>query len=166
MALDTTIGGASADSYVTLAEFQSYWTARGVDLTQHGHDASHEANLRVAAQFLDTSYVYLGYPTSQAQARVWPRVVTSLVNNWPVASDTIPQAVKSAQCEMAYLIHEGATPFATIDGVVGSERVKAGPVESDVTYIGGKAQARYPAVSRLLRPYLAAGEGQVAMVRG
>lgn len=163
MSLDATIGGASADSYVTLAEFTAYALAQGWTAT--GTDAAKEAMLRRAALSVDVSYGFVGITVTVDQALQWPRVWTGLVNGWPVASDSIPQAIKSAQMEMAYLISGGADPMATLDGVIASERVKAGPVESDVTYQGGKGLPRYTAVSRLLRPYLTAGQGQVSLVR-
>lgn len=162
MAIDVTIGGAAADSYITLAEWQDYWTARGVDLTQHGHDDSHEANLRRAAQTMDASYSFKGYRQYQTQAREWPRTWVGTVDGWPVNPDTIPQAVKDAQAELAYLIHEGADPFANFEGNVA--RAKAGPVE--VEFTGGAGRVQYTAVQRLLRPYLTHGAGQVAAVRG
>ena len=160
MALDTTIGGAASDSYVTLAEWEAYATAQGWAL------GATEANLRRAALSIDVSNSFIGQSQYQAQSRQWPRIWTGLVDGWPINPDTIPTAVKQAQMELAYLIHAGADPLATVEGVIGSERVKAGPVESDITYIGGKASPRYTAVSRLLRPYLTAGEGQLKLVRG
>lgn len=157
MALDTTIGGAASDSYITLAEWQTYWTARGVDLTAHGHDSSHEANLRQAADWIDRNYRFVGYKQYQTQARAWPRITDHLIDGWPINADTLPQAVKDAQAELAYLIHEGLTPWATIDGGVASTRVKAGPVESETTFAGQKAPPRLVAIEGLLRDYIGGG---------
>lgn len=162
MALDTTIGGASSDSYVTLAEWQAYWDARGIDLTQHGHDASHEANLRRAADVLDATYQWVGLKQYKVQARGWPRVWTPLIDGYAIDPDTIPQAIKNAQMELAYLIHEGADPFATYDGAVKREKVDVIEVE----YQGGKGRPMYTGIDRILRDYVKAGAGQIAMVRG
>lgn len=165
MALDTTIGGASSDSYATLAEYTARATAMGWTLT--GTDAAKEANLRRAAVLVDSLWLQfaLGYRQYQTQAREFPRVIVGLVNGWPVDVDSIPQAVKDAQMEMAYLIQGGADPVATIDGVVASKRVKAGPVESETVYLGGKGRAAYPGISALLRPYMGAGMGQSELRR-
>ncbi len=162
MALDTTIGGAAADSYASAAEYTARAAAMGWTL-----GATQETDLRRAAVAIDALWLNgaLGYRQYQTQAREFPRVITDLVNGWPVNVDSIPAAIKAAQMEMAYLIQGGADPLATIDGVVASERVKAGPVESETTYQGGKAQARYTGVVALLRPYLAAGAGQARMLR-
>jgi hypothetical protein len=162
MALDTTIGGAAADSYASAAEYTARAAAMGWTL-----GTTQEADLRRAAVAIDALWLVnaLGYRQYQTQAREFPRIINDLVNGWPVDVDTIPVAIKAAQMEMAYLIQGGADPLATIDGVVASERVKAGPVESETTYQGGKAQPRYTAVLALLRPYLAAGAGQARLVR-
>lgn len=164
MALTVTIGGAASDSYATLAEYTTRATAMGWTLA--GTDAANEVNLRKAALSVDVTYLFVGMRQYQTQAREWPRIGAGLVNGWPVDPDTIPQAVKDAQMELAYLIQGGAVPLDTIDGVVSAKRVKAGPVEAETTYIGGKGVARYTGVDRLLRPYLAVGQGQIQAVRG
>lgn len=163
MALDTTIGGAASDSYASAAEYTARAAAMGWTL-----DAGAETDLRRAAVALDSLWLVnaLGYRQYQTQALEFPRIITDLVKGWPVNADTIPADIKAAQMELAYLIQGGADPLATIDGIIASERVKAGPVESETTYIGGQGQPRYTAVSALLRPYLAAGAGQVRLVRG
>lgn len=164
MALDTTIGGASADSYATLAEYTARATAMGWTLTT----STAEANLRRAALALDALWLQkaFGIRQYQTQAREFPRTWVPYIQGWQVLPDTIPQRVKDAQMEMAYLIQGGADPLATVDGVIASKRVKAGPVESETTYLGGKGRASYTAVYELLRPYLTVGAGQAQMVRG
>ena len=162
MALDTTIGGAASDSYATSAEYTARAAALGWTL-----DAGAESDLRMACNAMDALWLSgaLGYRQYQTQAREFPRIITDLVQGWPVNPDTIPQAVKDAQMELAYLIQGGADPFATIDGIVAAKRVKAGPVESETTYQGGKGLPRYTGVAALLRPYLAAGAGQARLMR-
>lgn len=169
MALDATIGGTTADTYVTLAEFHAYATAMGWSIGGHGHDDLHEAQLRRAAVAIDATYSFVGRSQYQYQARSWPRVDIGLVDGWPVNPDTIPQAVKDAQCELAWLIHEGFDPLANLPGVVARTRAKAGPVETETEYLGGLGIARMTAVDRLLRDYLSAGgtgyAGSVGLVR-
>ena len=163
MALVTTIGGASSDSYATAAEYTARAAAMGWTL-----GATQETDMRQAAMAIDLVWLNraLGYRQYQTQALEFPRIITDLVAGWPVNPDTIPQAIKTAQMELAYLIQGGADPLATVEGVVGQERVKAGPVESDVTYLGGKSTPTYTGVAALLRPYIGAGAGQSRLVRG
>jgi len=163
MTLTTTIGGASSDSYITLAEWITYATAQGWTLT--GTDDQKEAYLRRAALAVDVSYRFVGQPQYQDQKREWPRIYTGLVNGWPIDPDTIPGAVKDAQAELAYLIMGGADPLATYEGAIESERSKVGPIERDRTYLGGKARPRYTAVDRILAPYTTSGVGSPRIVR-
>jgi hypothetical protein len=163
MTLTTTIGGAASDSYITLAEWASYAADQGWTLT--GTDDQREAYLRRAALAVDTSYTFLGNERYSTQKRAWPRVIIPLVKGWPVSSDTIPQEVKDAQAELAFLIMGGADPLATFEGVIESERSKVGPIERDRTYLGGKARSRYTAVDRILAPYVIGGAGSLQVVR-
>lgn len=165
MALDTTIGGFNSDSYVTLAEYEAYAAAQGLTPLS-GNDASHEAELRRAAQVIDESYSFIGIKQYQYQARAWPRLVRQLVADWPVNPDTIPDAVKRAQMEMAWLIHGGADPFATYDGAVKRKREKLDVIEEETEYTGGKGRPMFTGVDRMLRDYVISGSGQARMVRG
>lgn len=158
MALTTTIGGASSDSYATLAEYQARATAMGWTLS--GTDATDEVNLRRAAVALDATYSWLGMRQYQTQALDWPRLVDDLVDDWPLDPDTVPQAVKDAQMEMAFLIQGGADPLDTYEG--GVKREKIDVIEVEYT---AKGRPRYDAVDRLLRKYVMAAPGQSRMVR-
>lgn len=164
MTLTATIGSAAADTYATLAEYTARAAAFGWTLAET--DAANEINLRRAAVAIDASYRFKGWKRYEDQAREWPRVYAGYIDGWPIDPDTIPQAVKDAQMEMAYLIQGGADPLATLEAVIGRERDKAGPVESEVEYFGGKGLPKYTAVSRLLRSYLSAGSGSAEVVRG
>jgi hypothetical protein len=165
MALDVTIGGTASDSYVTLAEYEAYVTAQGLTPLS-GNDVSHEAELRRAAVVLDSTYSFIGLQQYQFQARAWPRLVRQLVDDWPINPDTIPDAIKRAQMEMAYLIHGGADPFATFDGAVKRERKKGDVLEKETEYTGGKGRPMFTGVDRILRDYITSGAGQRRMVRG
>ena len=67
MALDTTIGGTSADSYGTLAAYTAYGTAMGWTLA--ATDALNEVNLRKSANYLDRKFSFIGMQQYQYQAR-------------------------------------------------------------------------------------------------
>ena len=162
MALDTTIGGASADSYGTLAEYQAYGASMGWTL---GADAAEEINLRRAAVALDATYSWVGIKQYKAQALDWPRVYVPLIDGFSTDPDTIPQSVKSAQFEMAYIIGQGSDPLATIEALVTSETKTAGPLSKSVEYAGGKGTPRYTAVDRMLRDYVTTSQSGVRLVR-
>lgn len=163
MALDATVAGASADSYVTLAEYQARAAAFGWSLS--GVDATDEVNLRRAAVILDASYGWKGLRGSEFQARDWPRDNVGYVDGWWVDSDVVPQAIKDAQMEMAFLIQGGADPLATVTAPIKRERKKADVLEIETEYAGGKALPRFTAVDRILRDYVRAGAGQIHLAR-
>jgi len=160
VALDTTIGGATADSYGTLAEYQAYASAMGWTLA--ADDAADEVNLRRATVTLDASYRWIGQRQYKAQVLDWPRIWTPLVNGFAVDPDGIPKAIKDAQFEMAYLIQAGVDPFATYDGAI--KREKLDVMERE--YTGGKGRPAFTGVDRLLQGYKIGGAGQSQMVRG
>lgn len=162
MALDTTIGGALSDSYGTLAAYTTYAAAMG--WTLEATDAANEVNLRRSAQGLDRKYSFIGSQQYQTQALAWPRLVNDLVKGWPIAPDTIPADIINAQFELAYLIQGGLDPFATIETSKTRERKKVGPIETDTETVP-TGTPRLVAVEGLLRPYVRAGAGQVALVR-
>jgi hypothetical protein len=163
MALDTTIGGTAADSYGTLAEYTAYATGQGWTLA--GTDGANEVHLRRAAVYLDRKHKFIGMQQYQFQALAWPRLVRDLVNDWPIDPDTIPTDIKHAQFEVAYLLQGGLDPFATIETSTTKDMIKVGPItlDEETTPTG---TPRLVAVEGLLRPYLKAGAGQVALVRG
>ena len=167
MALDTTIGGASADSYVTAADYAAYIVAN-IDASYSGVTATQELNLRRAAQYLRRNFRWIGTQQYQTQARAWPRLTDKLVDGWPVDPDTIPQDIKDAQCELAYIFEvDGVDPYAAITtGAVKVSRSKAGPVEAETEYFDARQSPRFPAVTGLLSDYTLGGSGQVRLLRG
>lgn len=159
MALDTTVGGTAADSYATLAEYQARAAAFGWTLS--GADATDEVNLRLARQYLDGAYVWKGYRAEEDQALEWPREIVEYVEGYIVLETVIPQKIKDAQMEMAFLIQNGATPFATREqGPITRERKKVDVLEVDRTYGGqGRVAPGYPLVDGLVAPYTVSKRG-------
>ena len=156
---------AGADSYVTLAEYQAYGADRGWTLGDD--DAADEIVLRRGFDGINRLWDYRGIQVDdEAQAGEWPRYIEYDRFEYETPPDGIPPKVKQAQMELAHVIQGGVDPFATVTGVVASTRAKAGPVETETTYQGGKSTPRLVAIEGLLRPYLAVGYGQARAVRG
>lgn len=157
MALDATIGGASADTYGTVAEADAYFTARAI-AAWTGTDAAKEAALRRAATYLDNVYRgrWKGQKVDREQARAWPRAWVVDTDGYSVEADTIPTVVKNAQFEAALLLLGGTTLEATIDRAVKQEQV--GPLS--ITYMDGATlQAQYPQVTNWLSDLVTGGAG-------
>lgn len=168
MALDATVGGASADSFATLAEFQSYADAIGYDYSG-STDAAQEIALRKAAFYLNRSYrrYWRGYRVANTQSMEWPR--RSFPDNhfsyisgfngilddsgFEIPIDSIPQEVKDAQCEAAILVLGGVTLEARLErgGAVQSKSVSAGPVSSTTTWsANASTRDRFTTIEGLL----------------
>ena len=167
MALDTTVGGASADSYVTLAEYEAYVIAN-INASYTEADATQELNLRRAKQWLDRKRNWVGIAQYQTQSGAWPRITDELVDGWPIDVDTIPQDIKDAQCELAYQFEQNSLdPFTTVsNGATKVTKSKAGPVETETEYATFRETPRIVAVEGLIAPYLKGGAGQVYLGRG
>lgn len=170
MALTETPKSASADTYATQAEYEAYATAMGLTLTATT-DAAKEGNLRRARLYLDRAYVWHGTPTTSTQALAWPRSMSVLVDGYSVDVDTVPQRIKDAQCELAYLIDGGEDPFSTLEGgAVKRKREKVDVLEDETEYADGTGRDRsaYRAVDQLVAPYAqhkAGGSGSIGLVR-
>jgi hypothetical protein len=103
MALTTTPGSATADSYATIAQADAYHTARG-NATWTGADPIKEAALIRATQWLDGRYGDF-WPGTRWKLRLqsldWPRVDAYDRDGATVDSDTIPPEIVNAVCEAA-----------------------------------------------------------------
>ena len=117
-AIDTTISGANANSYLTLAEAETYFDDRLNISAWQDTDADNRTRaLLHAAQRLEREN-WLGDRATTTQRLAWPRIGVAKVEEYE--SDEIPQQIKDAQCELAlHLLANGAAPGA------GNSRVKS-----------------------------------------
>lgn len=119
-AIDTTISGANANSYLTLAEAEAYFDDRLNISAWQDTDADNRTRaLLHAAQRLEREN-WLGDRATTTQRLAWPRIGVAKVDAEEYESDEIPQQIKDAQCELAlHLLANGAAPGA------GNSRVKS-----------------------------------------
>lgn len=172
MALDTTVGGASADSYASVADWQAYATSMGWTLS--GDTDTFEANLRRATAYLDRIYRWVGRRADDDQALAWPRIVWDTdEDGYAIPSDEIPAGIVNATYELAYLENQGNDLLSYTDGAaIKRRKVKAGPVESETEYLAGSSvESRVVAIEGLIRPYLSGGQvgadtQNIPLVRG
>ena len=147
MALDATLSGASANSYVTRAEATTYFGDRlDVDEWDDATNTQKDAALVMATLRLEQED-YIGSRVDEAQNLKWPRY-SVYIDNVLQDSDAIPRVVKEATYELALAILKDTTLLSDT-GLEGFESVKLG--ELDVTprfRAGGTLPAE---VSRLLR---------------
>lgn len=191
MALVTTPGAIDADSYFSLAEATTYFTARGVTAWT-GTDTVKEQAARKGTAYLDNAYRnrWKGYRTEQAQSLAWPRVgpggdsrfrlpvgstffVYGIVDEdgFEIPTDTVPEQIKRAAMEAA-LLSMSVTLEPTLErgGQIKSISKGIGPMQKSVTYMdGAPAVNRYSSIDGLLRGLVTstpgASAGNVRLVR-
>jgi hypothetical protein len=106
MALVTTPGSASANSYASLEELNAYLAARvPAAALASGTDEQKEAALKAAARVLDASFVWTGSAVDSTQALTWPRNGMYTRNGFAIANTVNPIDLKNAQCELAAQMH-------------------------------------------------------------
>lgn len=161
MALVTTSGSASADSYATQAEATAYLAIRTTGTTWTALTSDVKDNyLRWAAMTLD-NLDWRGYRTAETQALAWPRADVEDKDGYAIEDDAIPTWLKRAQAEMAYQLV--STDWTQGLGTTPARRVKLGSLE-----VEGKSYRAVPSsVLAFLRPYLRSIPGLIVpLVRG
>lgn len=192
MALDTTPGGASADSYATVDEFTAYLTARGVAFASSPSSAIENA-LRRATSYMENQYrgKWVGYRTNLSQSLAWPRIgkggdsrfrfdsrmdffVYGVIDidGFEIPTDAVPVQVKNACIEAALLALNGTTLEPTLErgGAIKTVSKAVGPLSKSVTYMDSASVVdRYTVIEGLLRGLVTsnpgASSGTVSLVR-
>jgi hypothetical protein len=136
--IDATVGGASSNSYATIAEADAYFVGRYVSGEGWAGytEAQKTARLIHAARIIDR-LKYIGVPTDNTtQIMQWPRKADSptsfdmwaqsnrlKVKNMWIETDEIPDEIKWAQIEIALVVFDSSGIVAgsgnrTSDGAV------------------------------------------------
>ena len=162
----------NAESYVSVAECDLYHANRGNSLWT-GIDSVKESALRKAVAYLDGNYRsrWKGDRVSfGTQALEWPRYNVEVpggglfgfaaFNNW-LPSDSIPQRLKDAQCELAL---RALTAELAADATGNIKREKVDVLETEY-FANSVPKQVYTIVDQLLSDYITPlGSGYV--VRG
>jgi len=127
MTLDATVGGASANSYVTLAEAESYFKdrAHSDEWNELGYDVR-GTFLITASQQLDWYANWKGDKTTYTQSMDWPRKDVLYPDGTDYPDDIIPPEIKRAVYELALSsINLDRSADQDLDGLA---EVQAGPL--------------------------------------
>ena len=138
MTLDATLGGASANSYVTVAEADAYFaTSFGRTAWVSALPANKEIVLIESTRLLDLLVSWKGYVKSDTQALRWPRTYVPNIDGRYngvgtiesyISDSTVPKDIKNAVFELAYsLLSNGG--FQASENEL--SKVKVGPVSID-----------------------------------
>ncbi len=119
MALDATVNGASADSYVSVADADTYHTNHlyATDWTG-ATTANKEIALKMSTRILDEKVDWVGLKTTEEQALRWGRSAVLDLDEFQVLTTVIPDAIKNATAEFArHLIGSNLTSNSDSKGL-------------------------------------------------
>jgi len=183
VSIDATAGGASANSYMTLAEADTFVEAMisssDVSKWTTGNDDSRNRALAAAAQRLDRER-FLGARATDTQALQWPRTgvrkpdtyVNTYATGFPFRisddyfTDTeIPDQVKRAQIEMAVYLKNNVDGIG-LGGLEDFKNVKIGNLDVTPDKTGAIGADRVPPMfERYLTGLRISGPGNIAIKR-
>ena len=126
--IDATLQGASANSYVTLAEANAYFETVPHDEHWTGSDDAKNRVLITATRYLD-NFEYYGERCTTTQALKWPRKEYK-VDGVKMDCTFIPQPVKNATFELAHsLLYKGEALVGTTGTQGTYEEVELGDLK-------------------------------------
>ena len=169
-----TAGSASANSYITLAEADTYMEAR-LNASAWETDATTDNQNRALVEATRelTTLFYQGQRADDTQALAWPRQNAidpdRFSSGFYYETTEIPQRVKDATAELALeFIKAGTTDVAALpatDGVIQKTVDVLSTTYADPTR-RKSGLARYPRVLKLIAPLLdSAYSGSLRVVR-
>ena len=154
MAFDSTIGGASANSYASVADADAYFADRPSSSDWSGVSDKEKALVQ-ATDYLD-NFAYSGYQTDSSQALAHPR--SNLVNREGsgfIGTAVIASDILKACYELALYLDTNASLFVIDDTVTD---VKIGPIAiKQERKEFGEYSSLPMNVKRLIDPYLSSG---------
>ena len=181
--IDATAGGASANSYMTLAQADAYVEAMisSADVTawSTGSDDTRNRALTAAAQRLDRER-FIGARATDTQALQWPRTgvrkpdtyVNTYATGFPFrisedySTDTeIPDQIKRAQVELAVYLKNNVEGIS-LGGLEDFKNVKIGSLDVTPDKTGAVGADRVPPMfERYLTGLRISGPGNIAIKR-
>lgn len=127
MTIIVTPGGSDSNSYATLAEANAYHSTRLHNSAwTNANDTTKEAALLWATRTLDSNMCWKGRKATEEQALDWPRYAVYDKDGYYIDSDVIPQQVKDAQSELAFLLIEKDRIVANECPTPGVDSLKVG----------------------------------------
>lgn len=154
MALDATVGGAAANSYVLQAAATSYFADRLDAASWTGAiTGDKDSSLIMATLRLDTES-YVGVPVFATQRLKWPRLGVFDEDGRMISSSSIPQVIQQATFEYALALLKEPTLLGD-SGLEGFINVKLGSLDVTPRFVQA---AQLPAfIRKLLAPFRIGG---------
>ncbi len=167
MALDATVGGDEANSYVTVAEASSYFNDRAYSSLWNDFDSQPQI-LITSTSLLEWYVNWKGTKASETQALHWPATDAERKSGAEIAEDYIPLEVKTAVYELA--LSSLTADRTSEDPLAGIERLKVASlsITADNGDSNSTAKKVIPEkVWKILSDfYYQSGGGSVRLIRG
>jgi hypothetical protein len=145
-------GIATANSYATLAEADTYYDERHNVTWQSSSTSARTVALIKATDYIDYTYSFKGTPSGTTQALQWPRTRATDINLIVIDSDVIPVELKRAVFELALRsLSEDIDPDLTTSSQLQSETRKVDVISRSFSYTAGVQVKRFTQVQKLLR---------------
>ena len=127
---DSTSGGPSANSYLSVAEANDYFGGRfGADEWGNFSDTQKKQLLSTATKKLDAAS-FGGLRKTKTQALAWPRTMVLDQDGYSIAD--IPTKLKEATCEMAYWIWTESDRILSDTEILQVDSYNVGPINVSV----------------------------------
>lgn len=166
--ITATAGSASANSYITSADADTYFETRLYADDWDNADADTKCRaLQMATRMLDQWFDWQGSPVGSTQALLWPRVGAVGPNGYELASDSIPDLIANATAEQALALIQGNRAADSDVEAQGISQLKAGSVS--LSFRGAQAKPIPDAVQAMVSPLgtlRSRSGGTVSMRRG
>jgi hypothetical protein len=162
VAIDATVGGETANSYVSVSAATAFFAGELDAVAWDAADtATKERALRAATTMLE-ALDYIGARATTTQALRWPRQVGVSVDERPVSTTAMPPRLVRATCRLALgLLTE---PPEIVRDAQSIKMEKVGPIQTEyVTGADGAVERvglqKYPLVLTELAPLRAGAFG-------
>lgn len=156
LTLDETPKSATANTYASLAEANSYHEGHldSAGTWAGADDATKNAALVMATRLLDFHFKWEGYATDPDQVLLWPRTgLLDFVERGSLDEDTYPVQLKNATAEFARSLIASDTTGDLAQQVQGLTALKVGSVALNFKASGIAASKPVPESVKALIPY-------------
>lgn len=158
------------NSYITVAEADTYWSARNNSVWSAGTTAAKEKALIEATQYIDGTYDFIGFHKTldlDTQPLAWPRdgvvIYSGSFRGAHIDTGFVPQAVKHAQAELALeALSARLDPAEDRGGAI--KRTKVDVIEVEY-YDWSPSGKTFTFVSKILKPFLKSGANNIKLMR-
>jgi hypothetical protein len=125
--IDAEVGGEDANSYLTIAEADTYFESHAyAAVWEDGDDDTKCRALVTATRQLDTSFEWVGTVASSTQALLWPRDDAYGPNGYLHTTDEIPYNIQAATAELAQQLLESNRQADSDTETEGIQRLRLG----------------------------------------